>query len=98
MKMNKLNVILILLCLSWTFSALAKETKNQTPEMMLEGIDAKKAVALANDWHWTQKEIQTYITTREVAFKFPSGKLIQIPLPKNEVMVSIAPYINYTHT
>jgi hypothetical protein len=90
-------MILIVFCLGWSISVLAKESTNPTPETVLEGMSAREAVAVANRWRWTQKDITSYVTPREVVFQFPSGNSTRIPLPKNEVLVSVAPYINNTH-
>jgi hypothetical protein len=66
-------------------------------EGMLEHADAKKALALANEWRWTRKDIQSYVDTRDVVFELPGDKTVKIPLPKDSMMVAVAPYINQTH-
>ena len=97
MKIDKLGIILFVFFLSSSIFALAKESKSPISEVMLDGLDAREAVALANLWRWTRKDITSFVTTREVVFKFPSGNSKRIQLPKNEILVAIAPYINNTH-
>ena len=63
----------------------------------LEKIDALGALALANEWRWTQKNIKSYVDTREVVFKFPNGSIKKIPLPADKMVVAIAPYRRKTH-
>lgn len=69
----------------------------QGDEKALENVDAVQAMAIANDWNWTKKEIKSYVTTREVVFEFPKGKEKRISLPKDKMLVAVAPYINRTH-
>jgi hypothetical protein len=69
----------------------------QGDEKALQNVDAVKAIAIANDWNWTKKEIKSYVTTREVVFEFPKGKEKRISLPEEKMLVAVAPYINRTH-
>lgn len=64
----------------------------------LENLDAVQAVAIANDWRWTNKQITIYADAQAIAFKFPDGRVKKIPMPKDKMLVAIAPYINKTHT
>lgn len=66
-------------------------------EARLEKADAVQAMAVANDWKWSQPNIRSYVTPQEVVFKFPDGKEKKIPLPKDKMIVAIAPYIQQTH-
>lgn len=59
----------------------------------LVGDDAKQAMALANAWG---AQVQSYVTTEAVVFKFP-GQTIQVALPRDQQVVAIAPYISQTH-
>jgi hypothetical protein len=90
-------MILMALCLCWAFSASAGEVKHSKPEAALEGIGAREAIDLANQWRWTRKDITSYVTSHELFFEFPSGEMAMITLPKNEMLVSMAPYMTYTH-
>ncbi len=65
---------------------------------MLQNVNAKQAMAIANQWKWTDKNIKTYVSPREVVFKFPDGTIKKVALPQDEMVVAIAPYLTYTHT
>ena len=64
---------------------------------MLDNVDGVQALALANEWRWSQSDIVTYITTKEVVFEFPSGTEKRVNLPQDRVMVAVAPYVSRTH-
>jgi len=68
------------------------------PEAELNNLDAPQALALANQWRSDGKEVKSYVTAREVVFKFPDGTVKRIPLPQDRMVVAIAPYIHRTHT
>jgi hypothetical protein len=63
----------------------------------LQGLNAQQALALANQWHWEKQPVKTHINSKEVVFQFESGKVINVALPKDEMMVAVAPFINRTH-
>ena len=63
----------------------------------LNGVDAYKALALANQWHWEKQPVKSHITTKEVVFQFDSGTTKTIALPEEKVMIAVAPYIKNTH-
>ena len=63
----------------------------------LTGLDAKDAISLANDWHYSAPKIKTHVTTKEAIFEFPDGRVITKPLPNDSFYVAIAPYVNGTH-
>ena len=52
---------------------------------------------LANKWRQEKIKIVSFVTPDAVNFKFRDGKTLSIPLPDDEMIVSIAPYIKYTH-
>ena len=64
---------------------------------MVENIDAVQAMAIANQWKWTQGNIKTYVTPKEVVFEFPNNKIKKVALPEDKMVVAIAPYLTYTH-
>lgn len=66
-------------------------------EDLLKDVDAMRAMEIANEWKWTQKKIKSYVTTREVVFKFSNGKSKKISLPEERMLVAVAPYIKRTH-
>jgi hypothetical protein len=66
-------------------------------EAKLKNVDAIQAMEIANQWKWTQEEIKSHVTTREVVFEFPKGRVKKIPLPEEKMLVAVAPYVNKTH-
>ena len=64
----------------------------------LNNIDAFQAMIVANQWRSSDRNVKSYVTPREVVFKFPDGTVKKIPLPKEKMVVAIAPYISRTHT
>ncbi len=97
MKIPKMIFIVFLLAISSQLSTMANQGYDKSTKAVLKGVDAKTALKIANQWKWTKKEIKSYVNTREVVFKFPDGKIKKIPLPDNEIMVAVAPYIKNTH-
>ena len=66
-------------------------------EAKLKDVDAIQAMEIANQWKWTEEEIKSHVTTREVVFEFPNGRVKKIPLPEEKMLVAVAPYVNHTH-
>ena len=95
MKSIILSIILFL-GTGWLFLACS----NSDPDVAkLNNIDAVQAIAIANEWNYSRKDITSYVTPREVVFKSSNDKVIKkIPLPEDKMMVAVAPYINTTHT
>jgi hypothetical protein len=92
MKYNALSFILLL-----GLSSLFLACGPQGDEKLLTNVDAVQAMAIANDWNWSKKEIKSFVTTREVVFEFSKGKEKRVPLPNDKMLVAVAPYINRTH-
>ena len=86
MKIFIIPLLLILLVISIVLICVQK---NKT--------DPLQAIAVANEWKWSKKEVKSYVTPREVVFKFPDGKVDTIQLPDDKFFVAVAPYINRTH-
>jgi hypothetical protein len=63
----------------------------------LDGLTARQAVALANKWCEEKQPVKTFINPREIVFDFGNGKTRRIPLPADEMMIAIAPYVQKTH-
>ena len=63
----------------------------------LDGLNAHQALALANQWQWEKQPVSTHITSEEIVFQFEDGEIKIIPLPADEMMVAVAPFINLTH-
>jgi hypothetical protein len=68
-----------------------------SPNARLKNVDAIKAMAIANEWKWSNKDIKSYVNSREVVFEIAKGKVKKIPLPEEKMLVAVAPYINRTH-
>ena len=66
-------------------------------EAMLDNVDAVQAMAIANEWHWSKREVTSFVTSREVVFKLSKDKVKIIPLPEDKMLVAVAPFINRTH-
>jgi hypothetical protein len=95
--MKQLSLSLsILFGLSFLF-ATSGCTDQSSPEAILKNVDAVQAMAIANEWNWSKKEIKSYVTARDVVFEFSKSKVKRIPLPEDKMLVAVAPYINQTH-
>ena len=94
MKPKILSLVLIL-GISMLFPACTKENPEKA---ILKNADAVQAMAIANEWHYSKKEITSFVTPREVVFKSSGDKVIKkISLPEDKMLVAVAPYINRTH-
>jgi hypothetical protein len=63
----------------------------------LRGVDAVRAMELANAWGIQGAPVQSFVTPQAVNFRFPNGQTLQVALPADRMLVSIAPYISRTH-
>jgi hypothetical protein len=52
---------------------------------------------LANAWGIQGAPVQSFVTPQAVHFRFPDGRDLQVALPADRMLVSIAPYITRTH-
>ena len=96
--MKKLSMSLSpLLGLILLFAVSGCGPDKNSPEAILKKVDATQAMAIANDWKWSKKEIKSYVNTREVVFELSEKKVKKIPLPEEKMLVAVAPYINQTH-
>ena len=96
MKTFVLGLILILGTFS-AFQADAAQDSKKPADIDFEKIDAVEAMAIANAWKWSRKDIKSSVTAREVVFKFSDGKQKKIALPQEKMLVAVAPYIRRTH-
>ena len=96
MKSIVLSFILFL-GISWLFPVCTLQSDEKSDEAILNNADAIQAMAIANEWKWSKKEIKSFVTPREVVFKFSKDKVKRIPLPEERMLVAVAPYINRTH-
>ncbi len=93
---------IFLLGMSLLFPAGALQGDEKSAEAKLNNVDAIQAMATANQWKWSKKEIKSTVTSREVIFKFPNGagqltKVKKIPLPEEKMLVAVAPFLKKTH-
>jgi len=96
MKFFLLAMILFLGVIS-LFPACGLLEDENSPSARLKNADAIKAMALANEWKWSQKDIKSYVNSREVVFEIGKKKVKKIPLPEEMMLVAVAPYISRTH-
>ena len=80
-----------------SFQVNAFQDNEKSTDIDLEKIDAVEAMAVANDWKWSRKDVKSSVTAREVIFKFSDGKVKKIALPQDKMLVAVAPYIQRTH-
>jgi hypothetical protein len=90
--------LILFLGIIWLLPACSGQSDEKSGKAKLNNVDAVQAMAIANEWNWSRKEITSWVTPREVVFKFPDEKIKKIPLPKDKMLVAVAPYIKSTHT
>ena len=96
MKYFVLGLILIV-GTGLSFQTYAFQDVKKPADIDWETIDAVEAMALANEWKWSQKDLKSSVTAREVIFEFADGTKKEIPLPEEKMLVAVAPYIRQTH-
>lgn len=87
----------IVMLFTYLFQPNASFSNDTTPEKVLDGIDAFQAMKIANDWKWSNKEIKSSVYPHAIVFKLPNGRIKRIALPKDRMLVAVAPYIDKTH-
>jgi len=75
--------------------ALAEGAVPAPSPAALDGLNAAQAVELANAWKGS--DVTSFATTEAVHFTFPDGTEVVVPMPEDQVFVSVAPYLNRTH-
>ena len=95
--MKSLKAVLVVLALMVLVPFVANANNMKAYEQMVENVDAVQAMAFANQWKWTQSNIKTYVTPKEVIFEFPGNTIKKVALPADKMVVAIAPYLTYTH-
>jgi len=60
-------------------------------------LDARQALALANEWRTSRPDISSTLTARAVEFVLPNGEQVSVPLPADQMVVAVAPYVMSTH-
>ena len=79
------------------FQAYAFQNSKKPADIDWEGIDVVEAIAIANEWKWSQKDVKSFVNAKEVVFEFADGSKKEIPLPEEEMLVAVAPYVQSTH-
>ena len=95
--MKSLVLSFSLLCFSFMLPPPALWSDETPAEDLLTGIDAYQALEIANELKWSKEEIKSSVYPKTIVFKFPNGRIKRIPLPEDQMVVAVAPYINNTH-
>lgn len=85
----------------WMLSLVAPGVLRAEPKSLmaeLQGVDAVRAVAIADRWNRTHPDVTVYADAHEIVFKFPDGQVKKIPMPADKMLVAMAPYVQKTHT
>jgi len=61
----------------------------------LDGLDAFAAIDLANAWKGS--DVSSYATSEALVFTFADGQEVVVPMPADQMVVSVAPYLTRTH-
>ena len=61
----------------------------------IEGLTVREALEAANEWKG--RDVVSFATPQAIHFVFPDRREVIIPMPADEMMVSVAPYVNRTH-
>ena len=96
MKYTILYIILFLTAIS-TLQVDAFQHSKTPVNINFEKIDAVEAMAIANEWKWTRKDVKSLVNAHEVVFELADGTRQMIPLPPDRMLVAVAPYIRQTH-
>ena len=95
---NLIPIVIFILGSITFFSPGALPADQKALRAELENVDAVQAVALANKWRWTDRNITISVDAQKIHFKFPDGQVKSIPMPADKMLVAVAPYIAKTHT
>ncbi len=80
--------------LAVTFILSSAQAQAPSPDA-LRGLDAYQAMDLANAWKG--QPVTSFATPQAVHFEFPDGATVEVPLPEDEMLVSVAPFLVHTH-
>jgi hypothetical protein len=74
------------------------QTPKVGPEALLN-VDARQAMSIANAWGVAGigAKVTSFVTTEAVQFKFENGQTARVTLPKDRVVIAVAPYLTFTH-
>ena len=90
--------LLLLIGVALFFQACTGQNGEKSLKSALKNLDALQAMALANEWKLSHKDIQSHVTPSEIVFEFPDKTQHIVPLPEDKMVVAIAPYEKGTHT
>ncbi len=90
--------LFLLIGVTLLFQACTSQNEGESPKAALTNLDAMQAMALANEWKWSHKDIKSYVTPREIVFQFSDKTKHSVPLLEDKMVVAIAPYEKQTHT
>lgn len=97
MRTTLLSLMCMLVITLLRPSAQAFPSGDKATEPALNNIDAVRAMAIANQWRWSRKDVKSYVTSREVVFEFSGGEIKRVSLPPDKMVVAIAPFVSRTH-
>ena len=95
---NITSTVIFTLWVIFLFSPDPLQADQKSLAAELENVDAVQAVAIANQWRWTNRNIKISVDARKIVFKFPDGQVKTVPMPADKMLVAVAPYIRKTHT
>jgi hypothetical protein len=76
----------------------SSSSKSSISPTVLDNLDAREALNLANKWKTTNPEITSFVEPDKLIVQFPNKSTTEIPLPEDSMMIALAPYINKTHS
>lgn len=86
----------IAVCVTVLFLSGCSNTDGNGPSASdVRGKTAREAMALANQW--MGNGVTTFVTAKAVEFEFAGGKTASVRLPRDEMVVAVAPYVDQTH-
>jgi hypothetical protein len=94
MKILLINILFVVIILGCSPTAVDYSSQ----ESALNGLDAREAISLTNQWRTSYPKITSYVTPLELIVNFPDNKLIKKLLPVDSLYIAVAPYITNTHT
>lgn len=95
--MKQRHILSVLIIVAGLIFGYGCQPDPNSPESILKNVDAKQAMAIANEWKWSKEKIKSRVTSRDVVFELSENKVKRVPLPGNQMVVAIAPYIDQTH-
>jgi len=77
--------------------ALASAGAQGATPAQVSGLDARQAVALANQWGVARAAVKSVVTTQAVSFTWPDGRRVEVPMFPDRVYIAVAPFVTGTH-